>query len=206
MKIAFGLVANTLFNFHFRLFNKIHLKHFVNHFLKGNTAQTVIRMNSAVRSNGEVEQKRGIAPYRLIISIHQLRQTLHVFVFRFVVEPTRTNTGVRFTRNPRVAIFQSEMQHRPRHFTIVVQQTPVGLTHITSFSTNPPQVATVATVVPNQTFRLKLTNHLVSLRPLVISGAVNLARLVGSTIPTVTTIGTIKPHLKNLIVVGQQFT
>ena len=98
------------------------------------------------------------------------------------------------------------MQHRPRHLTVVVQQTPVRLAHIAGLGAYPAQVAAVATVVPYQAFRLQFTNHLIRLGPLIVGGAVYLARLVGTPIPAVATIGTIEPHLKDITIVGQQFT
>ena len=95
------------------------------------------------------------------------------------------------------------MQHGPRHLAVVVQQTPVGLSYIASLGTHPAQVTAVAAVVPNQAFGLQLSDHLVGLRPLIISGAVNLTRLVGTTIPAVATIGSVEPHLEDVPIVRQ---
>ena len=54
--------------------------------------------------------------------------------------------------------------------------------------------------------RLQLPNHLVCLWPVVVFLHVNLPRLVGTTIPAVTAIGTIEPYLEYLAIVGEKLT
>ena len=98
------------------------------------------------------------------------------------------------------------MEHRPSHFSFLVQQTPVGGTHISCFSAYPAEVASVATVVPDDRIRLQLSYHAERLGPLVIGLAVDAPGLVGTAIPTVATIGAIEPHLEDVAVVRQQFT
>ena len=87
----------------------------------------------------------------------------------------------------------------------MVQQTPVGLTHIASLGAYPTQVTTVATIVPDKTLGLQLADHAVGLGPLVVGRAVDMAHLVGTTIPAIATIGTVEPHLEDITIVGQQF-
>ena len=159
-------------------------------------------MNTTVRGYREVEEERRVAPYRLIISVHQFRQTLHMLVFCIMVEPSRTYAGVGLARTPHIAILHSVVQHMPRRISRGGHQTPVSLTHVASLRTYPAQVATVATIVPYHGFRLQLTYHAECLCPLVVGLAVDLARLVSTAIPAVTTIGTVKPYLKDIAILG----
>ena len=127
-----------------------------------------------------------------------------MLVLCIVVEPAWTNAGVRLARTPHIALFYAIVQHLIRHLTIVVKQTPVGFAHITSFRSYPTQVASIATIVPDKTFGLQLANHLVGLRPLVVGGTINLARLVSTSIPAIASIGTIEPHFEDITIVRQQ--
>ena len=182
---------------------EVGLKHFVNHLFERDASQAVVGMDAAIGSNGEVEQQCRVAAHRFIVGVHQLRQTLDVLVFRFVVEPARTDARVGLARHPRVTVFQSVVQHGPGYLAIFVQQAPVGLADVSCLCAYPSQIASVAAIVPDKALGLQLANHLVRLGPLVISRAVNLARLVGSAIPAVAAIGTIEPYLEYLTVVRQ---
>ena len=162
-------------------------------------------MDASVGSDGEVEQQRGVAAHRFIIGIHQLRQTLHVLVLRLVIEPTWSDAGVRLTRTPHVAVLYTIMQHVPRGVALAGHQTPVRLADIASLGTHPAQVTAVAAVVPNDGVGLQLTNHAERLGPPIVGFTVNLARLVGTAIPTVATVGPVEPHLEDVAVLRQQF-
>ena len=160
-------------------------------------------MDTAIGSDGEVQQQRGIAAYGFIIGVHQFRQALHVFVLCIVVEPARTDACVRLTRTPHIAVLHTIVQHLIWRIALVWHQAPVRLTNISRLSTYPAQVTAVASVVPNQTSGLQYANHLVGLRPLIVSRTVNLARLVGTTILAVATVGPIEPHLEDVAIVRQ---
>ena len=86
---------------------KVGLKHFVNHFLKGDAAKAVVGMNATVRRYGEVEQQGGVAAHRFIIGVHQFRKTLHMLALRFVIEPAWAYTGIGLAGYPRVAVLQT---------------------------------------------------------------------------------------------------
>ena len=96
------------------------------------------------------------------------------------------------------------MQLFVRHIALLVQQAPVRLAHIARFGTYPPQVASVAAVIPDKAIGLQLPDHLVGFRPLVIGGPVDLARLVGAAIPAIASIGSVEPYLEDLAVICQQ--
>ena len=128
-----------------------------------------------------------------------------MLVLCLVVEPTWTDAGIRLSRTPHVAIFYPIVQHLIRHVTIVIEQAPVGLTHIAGLRAYPTQIAPIAAVIPDEALGLQFPDHPVGLRPLVIGGTIDLARLVGSTIPAVATIGAVEPHLENVTIVRQQF-
>ena len=123
-----------------------------------------------------------------------------------MVEPPRTDACVRLARTPNITVLQTIVQLFIGHVTFIVQQTPVRLTDKAGLCAHPAQVATVAAVVPYQAFGLQFANHAVGLRPLIIGCTVYLAHLVGSAIPSVTTIGTIKPHFEHITILRQQLT
>ena len=127
-----------------------------------------------------------------------------MLILRLMIEPAWADACVCLARTPDVAILHPIVQHLVGHFTVVVKQTPVRLAHIACLGAHPAQITTIAAIIPDKALRLQLTDHLVCLRPLVVSRAVNLSRLIGTAIPTVATIGTIKPHLEDLTVVGEQ--
>ena len=98
------------------------------------------------------------------------------------------------------------MKHIPRHVAFFVEQAPVGGANISCLCAHPTEVSPVAAIIPYQAMRLQLPNHLVCLWPVVVFLHVNLPRLVGTTIPAITAIGTIKPHLEYLAIVGEKLT
>ena len=122
-----------------------------------------------------------------------------------MVEPAWTDARIRLARTPHIALLHAIVQHVPGCITLAGHQTPVRLTHITGFRSYPAQITTIATIVPNNGMRLQLTNHAESLCPPIVGLSVNLTYLIGTTIPPVTTIGTIEPHLKDVTIVRQQF-
>ena len=121
-----------------------------------------------------------------------------------MIEPPRTDARIRLTRTPYVARLHTVVQHVPRGIALAGHQTPVGLAHIASLRTYPAQVATVATIVPDDSMRLQFPNHTEGLCPPVVGLSVYLACFVGTAIPAVTTVGTVKPHLKDVTILCQQ--
>ena len=87
----------------------------------------------------------------------------------------------------------------------MVQQAPVGLADVSGFSADPAQVSAIAAVVPDETPRLQLADHVVGRRPLVVCGAVDIAAFIGPSVPAVTAVGSVEPHLKHIAVLCQQF-
>ena len=87
----------------------------------------------------------------------------------------------------------------------MIEQAPVGLAHVACLGAYPAQVAAVAAIVPDKALGLQFADHLIGLRPLIISGTVYLTYLVGPAVPAIATIGTVEPYLKDVAVVRQQF-
>ena len=160
-------------------------------------------MDAPVRHHGEVEQQRRVASHRLVVGVHQLREALHVGILRRMVEPSRTDAGVRLARHPHLAVLGAVVQQRPRQGALARQQAPVCLTHVAGFGAYPAEVATLAArIAPDDGVRLQFADHAERLVPSVVVLG-DAALLVRSAVPAITTIGAVEPHLEDVAVLRQ---
>ena len=162
-------------------------------------------MDASVGGYREIEQQRRIASHRLVIGVHQFRQALYMIVLGLMIEPAGTDAGIGFAGTPHVAILHTIVQHLIRCWSSAWHQAPVGFAHIASFSSYPAQVGTVAAIVPDKRMGLQFANQSEGLCPTVIGLAVDATRLVGTAIPSVASIGAIKPHFEDIAILGEQF-
>src|SRR5664280_2948352 len=99
-----------------------------------------------------------------------------------MVEPSRPDGSIHFTGNPGIPVFHSVTQHNFRHVTGSIQQTPVCFTNIAGFGSNPAEITSVTSIVPDHDIRLKFADQLVCVLPVIIGSTVNSSGFPGATI------------------------
>ena len=186
------------------LVHEVLLEHLVDHLLESDAPEAVGGMNTSVRGDREVQQERGIAAHGLVIRVHQLGQALHVGVFRLVVEPARTDAGVRLAGAPDVTVLHAVVEHGVAGLAFAGHGAPVGLTDISGFGAHPAEIGPVRIVAPDDAVRLQFADQAIGLRPIVVI-LIDPARLIRTAVPAVTAIGSVEPDLEDVAVVRQQF-
>ena len=126
-------------------------------------------------------------------------------VLRLVVEPARPDAGVRLAGAPDFAVLRAEVQQFVAGAALGRHQVPVGLADVTGFGAHPPEVGAVRIVAPDDAVRLQLADERVGRGPVVVGTVVDAARLVGSAVPAVATIGPVEPNLEDVAIVRHEF-
>ena len=146
--------------------------------------------------------------YTTIIKVSQLIYSLHTTIFFRMIEPSRTNGYVTFGSHPLVTICMAILQFTvlsiTREYFACTKERPVSCTSKTIFITYPTTAWT--TIREDNSLWLQFIQHFINLRIIIIILTVNGTRILSATIPTVTTIGSIKPYFKYLTVASHQFT
>ena len=143
-----------------------------------------------------------------IIKVCQLVNRLHTTVFFRMIEPTRTDRYVTFGSYPLITIGMTVLQFTilgiTREYFASTKERPVGCSRKTSLITYP--TTTRATIRKDNRLRLKFIQYFINLRIVVVVLTVDGTSILGTSIPTVTTIGTVEPYFEHFSIVGHQLT
>ena len=164
-------------------------------------------MHKSVAVNGKVEQQGGVVTHGTVVEVGELLHGLHMSVLFRMVEPTRANADVTFGRHPLVAIGMTVLQDVVLAVSGIdlsgTEERPIGGTGKAAFVAHP--TATGTAIGEDDSLWLQFVQHLVNLGIVIIVLAVNGAAVLGSAIPSVATVGSVEPNLKDLAIVGHQF-
>ena len=141
-----------------------------------------------------------------IIQINQLFRSFHSIVFFRVIEPSRTNRHVTLRRNPLISISMPVLQFSVVWITGIdfscPQERPVCNTGKAIFISYP--TASRTSIREYNSLWLKLIEHFINLREVIVVFPVDCTRFFGSSIPSVSSIGSIKPNFENFTIICHQ--
>ena len=163
-------------------------------------------MDESFLIHGEVEQECAVMTHAAVVQVGELWDAFYTGILALVIEPTRTDTGVALRGYPGIAIGMSAGQLVVLIVTRInlvdSQERPVGGIGIALLVANP--TATGAAIAKDDGLWLMLIHQFVGTGEIVVGTAINLALLLGTAIPAITTVGTIEPHLEKLAILGEQ--
>ena len=178
----------------------------LNHLVEVDGVSRVDRVDETFAVDGEVEQQRSVVSYRAVVEVGKLFGRLHTVVLLRMVEPARTYRHVALGSRPLVAVGVSVLQFGvvgvARINRVLAQECPVGLACEALLVAHP--AASRSAVAEDHGVGLNAVEHGEDMRVVIVVLAVDSARVLGTAIVAVATVGTVEPHLEHVAVVGEQ--
>ena len=97
------------------------------------------------------------------------------------------------------------MKHSPLDISFLIELAPVGLSHEACLCTDPAQVSSVASIIPDQDARLEFTSHCKGLLPLIICLGVDISGFICSSIISCSSLSSVEPCLEDRAIIRQKF-
>ena len=146
-------------------------------------------------------------PHTAIVKVGQLLYSLHLVVLLGMIEPARTHGNITLGSRPLISVGMSVLQFPVFRITRIhfsgTQERPVRGSGKAAFIAYP--AASRASIRKDNGLWLEFGQHLINTGIIVIRFTVNRTALFRSSVPAVASVGAVKPHLKDLTVIGHQF-
>ena len=121
-----------------------------------------------------------------------------------MIEPARSDGHVSLGSNPLVTLLGAVLAHILGNIDVGPLRSPMRISHIAPLIAGPGHVRLLVRVSPHIDVRLKAAHKLVCRCPAVILLG-NLSCLIRPAIPSIASIGPVKPDLEHITIAGQEF-
>ncbi len=161
------------------------------------------RMNLSAQCYREVQQKVGIMSHTAIIQIDQIRNSTNLMIFTMMIEPSRTDRYVAFSRQPLVPVFHPPLVLCIMRLLVQRIGRPVCFTGPTGFVADPADIGNRS--AEDHRFRMFRFDHFAGSLVAVIGFRIDRTCFIRPTVPTISSVRPVKPELEQRTVVGDQF-
>ena len=145
-------------------------------------------------------------PHTAVIKVCQLLHRLHPVVLLRMIKPARTDRHITLGSRPLIAVRMSVLQFPILRISRInlsgTQERPVCRSGKSILVTYPAASGTA--IREYNSLRLKLVNHFIGTRIVIVSLPVYGTGIFCSAIPAITAIGPVKPDFKHRAIIGQQ--